>query len=106
MTHSAHFKCVDSNGIKGLGDNQYSSEAWDIPIEDAEKLVGGNVYFHTTKNDKSYFGGVVTKYEVMEIDAAHTKRIKIYLNATKEAKEQAWNGKDHGMAWYSGTIEN
>ena len=81
-----------------------TSEAWDISLEDADKLVGGHVYFHTTKNDKSYFGGVVTKYEVMEIDARRTKRIKIYLTATIEAKGQVWNGKDHGMAWYSGII--
>ena len=105
MTYSAHFKCVDSTGIKGFGDNKYTSEAWDIPIDDAEKLVGGNVYFHTTKNDKSYFGGVVTKYEVMGIDAAHSKRIKIFLTATKEAKGIDWNGKEHIMAWYSGLVE-
>lgn len=105
MTYSAHFKCVDSAGIKGFGDHQYSSEAWDIPIEDVEKLVGGNVYFHTTKNDKSYFGGVVTRYEIMKIDAAHSKRIKIYLTATKEAKGVVWSGKEHVMAWYSGVID-
>lgn len=105
MNYSAHFKCVDGMGIKGLGDHQYSSEAWDITKEEAEKLVGGNIYFHTTKNDKSYFGGVVTRYEVIDIDAAHAKRIKIYLTATKEAKGVAWGGKDHGMAWFSGIIE-
>ena len=106
MTYSAHFICVNATGIKGFGDNQYSSEAWDISIEDAEKLTGGNVYFHAAKNDKSYFGGVLTKYEVIEIDASHSKRIKIYLTATKEAKGVPWSGKDHGMAWYSGVVES
>lgn len=105
MKYSAHFICLNATGIKGLGDNHYTSEAWDIPVDDAEKILNGNVYFHTTKNEKSYFGGVVTKYEVIEIDASHSKRIKIFLTSNKEAKGIAWDGKGHGMAWYSGLVK-
>ena len=105
MLRVAHFKCLNRLGIKGLGNNKYSSEAWDISDEDARQLVGGKVYFHTTKTEKSYFGGKVDSFEVLATDNAHERRIKLYLTAELDCKGVEWQGKDHMMSWYSGIIE-
>jgi len=98
MHYIAHFKCIDRLGIKGLGNNKYSSEAWDISEEDARRLVGGKIYFHTTKSEKSYFGGHVDSFEVLTTENAHERRIKLYLTAEIECKGVEWQGKDHIMS--------
>lgn len=92
--------------IKIDGANQYTSEAWDFDPEKAASLVGGEILFHRTKADKSFFGGKITAYEeINREDLAREERIKFTFTATLEAKNQPWRGTDHTMAWTSGIIE-
>ena len=88
------------------GPNQYTSEAWDFSPDEAEALVGGLIYFHQSKGEKSYFGGEVTAFEVLyREDLAHQQRIKFTLTSRAECRNHPWRGSDHLMAWTSGLIE-
>jgi hypothetical protein len=98
----AHFLCRNSAGIHIVKMPNYVSEAWDIPESDAKALVGGMIYFHETKEQASYFGGRVTGYRRAEGGEGRRPRVIFELTAMREARGQAWAGKDHGMAHYSG----
>lgn len=100
----AHFICRKSAGIRLVKMPDYTSEAWDIAESDAQALVGGMIYFHETKEQPSYFGGRVTGYRLSEAHALDGKRPRVIFEFTAlhEARKQAWSGKDHSMAYYSG----
>ena len=40
--------------------DQYGSCCWAISDDDANSLLGGWIYLHESKGDKSAFGGVIT----------------------------------------------
>ena len=83
----------------------YASGKWDIKIDDALKLVGGNLYLHETKQDKSAFGGEIL--EVREASLPHRareQRVEFIFQATLEHKDQVWRGASHAMAWNSGIL--
>ncbi len=67
-----HLKCESEGiGLKGLSKvedekHAYTSCCWDIPRDTAKSLEGGWIYFHTTKNEPSKFGGVITSWEAQE----------------------------------------
>ena len=103
---SAHFICKSGFGIKSNGGREYTSEAWDLSEAEALSLIGGTIFFHESKNDRSYFGGTVMKFESIKSNAVHENRIKFYLTPSIEAKGQSWNGKTHSMAWFSGIIKS
>jgi hypothetical protein len=105
---SAHFICKSGKGLSIVtkGSVIYRSRAWDIPVDDADRLVNGYIYFHETKAAPSYFGGKVTSYEIIEIDKAHSKRIEFTITADMQAKGASWEGRSDDMAWYSGVIES
>lgn len=102
---SAHFKCMDGRGIKVKGMPIFTSEAWDIPSEDARKLLGGEIYFHETKGKPSYFGGIVKAFRIISTEKAHSKRVVFEIEATSQAKNRPWVGISHINAHYSGVIE-
>lgn len=92
--------------IKIAGDNQYTSEAWDFSIEQAESLIGGNIFFHKAKAERSYFGGKITAFEeIIREDLARKDRIKFTITSTLEARNQAWRGKDYNIAWTGDIID-
>lgn len=43
--------------------NTFESVSWRIGDATAINLIGGNIYLHKKKKEKSYFGGVITKAE-------------------------------------------
>ena len=99
-----------TNRPKGIfpsgGEHQYTSEAWDFTPEKAASLIGGQILFHRTKADKSFFGGKVTAFEEIDRpDLAHPERIKFTFTSTEEARNQPWRGTDYSMAWTSGIID-
>ncbi len=101
---SAHFICKNGLGIKPTGNQEYTSEAWDLNEAEAANLIGGTIYFHESKDEISYFGGTVLRIESIKSDAARENRIKFYLIPKIQAKGKRWQGKSHSMAWFSGII--
>jgi hypothetical protein len=81
-------------GIDPIGGNhQYTSEAWDFSPEQAESLIGGEILFHQTKAEKSFFGGKVTGYEeINRDDLARQERIKFTFTATLEVNRAGFAG--------------
>lgn len=101
----AHLKCVNGLGIKVKQMPLFTSEAWDISSEDAEKLLGGIIYFHDTKRKPSYFGGIVRGYQIIDTNNAHSERVVFTIEATREAKGKPWSGRNHTYAHYSGVMD-
>jgi len=106
-----HLKCVkDDERPRGLIRDKetgtYTSCCWDIPVGDAQELVGGWIYLHLTKNDASYFGGVILGIEEMTLpDAGRPKRIIFRFEPRLQGKEQPWRGRSFMMAWTSGLVD-
>lgn len=100
----AHFICRNRAGIHVVQMPHYTSAAWDIPVTDADALVGGMLFFHESKEQPSYFGGKVTGYRLSEGADGRRPRVTFELTAMHEARGIAWSGKDHGMAHYSGVV--
>jgi hypothetical protein len=94
-------------GIKKIaGSIQHTSEAWCFSNEQAESLIGGTIFFHKTKADKSHLGGKITAFEeIIRDDLARKDRIKFTFTPTTEAKNQRWRGKDHNIAWTGEIID-
>lgn len=44
--------------------SEWESGWWAVNPETAEKLVGGNIYFHKKQAEPSFFGGVITAYRI------------------------------------------
>ena len=106
-----HFICkrddgVTLNGVKRDGaTGNHRSGQWDISDDDARSLVGGWLYLHPTKADRSEFGGVIVGYEpVVDKQLAHAERIVLLIEKRREGSGQRWRGKSHGMAYSSGLV--
>ena len=87
----------------------YKSGTWDIPLEKAKKLIGGQIYFHDTKAEPSWHGGNI-------LDVVPGKRgepakredgVEFILQTTPETKTpHKWQGAEHGRAWMGVTGED
>lgn len=84
----------------------YVSHAWNFPISEAERLVGGMIYLHDSKAKPSRYGGeVVAVRPTKAVGVAREDRVEFIFKATLEGKNQEWRGADHDMAWTSGIID-
>ncbi|RKH66761.1 hypothetical protein D7W81_15015 [Corallococcus aberystwythensis] len=67
--------------------------------------MGGTIYLHESKAKRSYFGGTVLSYEIVEVpEKAHAQRIMFRIQSTAEAKDKEWRGANHGRAWTGGVL--
>jgi hypothetical protein len=110
MTQSAHFinrkQGQGREGLTRIAAAHYTSCCWVISEEEATKLLGGWIYFHETKADRSAMGGVVTAVQRADrIGESQPDRYVISFDSRIEGKGQKWRGADHNMAWWSGIVE-
>jgi hypothetical protein len=112
MKQSIHFVCErlpdgQSRHLKHIeGTNKFASGYWDISEDKAKLLVGGWIYLHTTKTERSYRGGLIHAYEIeIREEYSRSKRVKLIFQPKPEAIGQSWRGQDHGMARNSGPVE-
>ncbi len=103
---SIHFICRGELGVTPLKHPIYETGEWDVSREDAERLVGGMVYLHETKSERSYFGGRIETFREVDTDMAHARRIVFKFRSTADAKGVRWRGASHNMAWTSGVVED
>jgi hypothetical protein len=52
------------NNFAKLQDNVWESGWWKLDEIKAQKLVGGEIYFHKTRQDPSFYGGNILGYRV------------------------------------------
>ncbi len=107
-----HLKCEHENGrphgldVADRATHRYRSCCWDITPEDAALLVGGWLYLHETKKERSYFGGRVLSFDhIRRDDLAHPNRIAFLVEAKAEARGLRWRGASHVMAHCGGVVE-
>lgn len=66
---SIHFVERKNNVTKAQDyPGEYESGYWVINKETAERLVGGNLYLHSTQDAESHYGGVIQAWRVIESD--------------------------------------
>jgi hypothetical protein len=124
ILHLINKPTPDSIYAKGLTKvkdekNSYVSCCWDFDLEVAKTLIGGMIFFHDTKSEKSKLGGRVldvqsirldedTEYHKIDPDDKDKKqqRVMFKLEITPYGRNQRWRGKDHSMSWTSGIIES
>jgi hypothetical protein len=84
----------------------YLSGYWDIPIAEAQTLVGGMLYLHETKAKPSRFGGKVLSVEQVRTEEfAHKDRVVFKISSLPEGKGARWRGADHSMASYGRILD-
>ncbi|PTL79835.1 hypothetical protein [Vitiosangium sp. GDMCC 1.1324] len=104
---SIHFICRDRLNLHRVSDDgEYESGNWGVTAADAEKLIGGMIYLHNTKSERSYFGGRIKMARPVVTDDARSVRFVFRIEPLQEAREVRWTGADHGMAWTSGVVED
>lgn len=47
-----------------LNDNEWESGGWTLDEGQAQKLVGGEIYFHKKRSEPSFYGGTILGYRV------------------------------------------
>jgi len=74
---------------------------WKFDMEEAQSLVGGKIFLHETKAEKSIIGGTVFSAE----PSPEEGRVIFTFESDSEGKNKKWSGPDHAMAWTSGIID-
>ena len=104
---SAHFLCRIVDGkprhLRPTTFPVFEFGMWAITEDEAKALIGGMIYLHDAKAEPSYFGGVVTGYRPAD-GAEYAGRWVFTVASTLSGKKVAWEGRDYGMAHYSGLI--
>ena len=123
ILHLINKPTPDSIHAKGLikvkdETNRYISCCWDFKLEEAKTLIGGMIFFHDTKSERSKLGGNVVDVQPVRLDeetefhkvdpedtSKRQTRVMFKFEITSEGREQRWRGKDHSMSWTSGIID-
>jgi hypothetical protein len=83
----------------------HRSGHWDIGEAEARALVGGWLYLHPTKSEKSEYGGTIEGFEVKEMDSlAHSKRIVFLVRRRLEGDGHRWRGRSDVNAFSGGAV--
>jgi hypothetical protein len=85
-----NMKCLDKET------SLWESGWWHVSTEIAQKLIGGNIFFHKAQDKPSYFGGTITKYR-LETEGEWTGRILFSFAATMEFKGITTSRNGWGM---------
>ncbi|UTH43679.1 hypothetical protein [Loktanella salsilacus] len=81
---------------------QHRTGNWQFTLQEAQSLIGGKVYLHETKAKPSTIGGTVLDVE----PSLEESRVVFIFTSEIGGKSKKWSGKDHGMAWTSGIIDD
>jgi len=83
------------NNFVKLPDDKWESGWWNIDESKAQKLLGGEIYFHKNRTEPSFFGGSIIDYRV-DTSAQHQNKIIFifqYLASCRNVKtdRQGWS---------------
>lgn len=101
----------EGHSLKGLyrvdaEKHTWASGKWDIKPEEAKQLIGGKLFLHQSKTERSHFGGtVIGVNEVLAEDRARPDRVEFEFTFEPDARGVLWDGADHAMASYGGIID-
>jgi hypothetical protein len=85
------------NNFVKLQDNIWESGWWSLDEVKAEKLVGGEIYFHKQQQEPSFYGGTILGYRV-EHDGQYQGKIIFKLQYSEACRnvrtdKQGWSRK-------------
>jgi hypothetical protein len=100
-----HLLCKDRvNLSRGAEPGTWESGFWDVSRENAATLVGGMLYLHQTKGDRSYFGGRISAFKEAETEKARGTRIVFTFTFEEKGRGASWLGTKHAMAVKGGVV--
>ena len=100
--------------------NKYMSCCWDFDIEEMKDLIGGMIFFHKSKTEKSYLGGKVLNVHPIKMDKDYdgpyyqpkledidkrSDRMMFEFEITLDGREVGWRGKDYMMSYMGGIVD-
>ena len=74
------------NNFAKLSDNVWESGWWTLDENKAQKLVGGEIFFHKKKQEPSFYGGTILGYRV-EQDGQYEGKIIFKLQHKKSCRD-------------------
>jgi len=80
-----HIVEAKNNFIK-VSNNEWESGWWKLEESQAQKLVGGDIFFHKTRQEPSYYGGRILGYRIEE-DETHKGMIVFKLRHDKACRD-------------------
>lgn len=83
-------------GFCRMAGHEWESGDWRIGQATAERLIGGNVYFHKHQSDPSYFGGTVIGYRVVAEPNPNAGRVVLRFRAEQSARGRNAKGSGWG----------
>jgi hypothetical protein len=83
----------------------YESGYWTLYESEAQRLVNGMLYLHQKKAEPSYFGGVISGYRISTDVEPYPGKIVFSVTSQEDAKNIAWEGDKHPMAWMGGILD-
>lgn len=63
----------------------WESGWWSINEDKARELVGGNIYFHKSQQEPSFYGGMITGYR-LQPDGQHQGRVVFKLKYIEKCR--------------------
>jgi hypothetical protein len=96
IERSDHVRKIDKDK------NEWESGSWEMTEEIAQKLVGGVMYLHRSKQQASHFGGKILSYRIEQSGPA-AGRVVFKLQAAADCKgvttdRKGW-AKDAKIFW-------
>jgi hypothetical protein len=75
-----------SNNFKMLEDETWESGWWELNETNAQKLVGGEIYFHKKRQEPSFYGGTILGYRVEQGGGQYQGRIIFRLQYSQSCR--------------------
>lgn len=75
-----------SNTFSKLKDNVWESGSWVVADSQAEKLVGGEIYFHRKRQEPSFYGGTIIGYWV-HMTGQHQGKVVFQLRYSASCRD-------------------
>jgi hypothetical protein len=90
--------------IKKIEGRIHESRFWKVQLRDAEKLVGGDIYFHKKQKEPSFFGGKILSYRIHDEDDEYKGRIVFRFEADPSyrkvsAGKGGWSSYEMTIIW-------
>lgn len=82
------------NNFSKLEDNVWESGWWKLDESKAQKLIGGEIYFHKKRQEPSFYGGTILGYRVAQ-DGEYQGRIIFKLQHNQSCR----NVRTSGSGW-------
>jgi hypothetical protein len=91
--------------LNAIAPPTYESGYWTLYESEAARLVNGMLYLHQKKAEPSYFGGTISGFRVSTDMEPYPGKIVFSVTSQEDAKNIAWEGDKHPMAWMGGILD-